>query len=221
MPGPVADLAAVRSDNNVRLTWTMPRKTTDRRAIRSDITVRVCRRDSVGGDCADAGVSLVLAPGADGSFSESLPPSTASGPARPLDYFVELFNDSGHSSGLTNRLTTLAGGPPSRVSGLTATMDDNAVRLQWSPARPGDEPGTIIRVYRDPPPASHPQEPVPIGTPEGPPLIEVSATATSALDTHIRPGEACEYRAQRVAQVLVNGRSFELAGELSAVPFKP
>ena len=79
LPGPVGNLTAIRGDNQIWLTWTMPQKTTDNHRIRDDVTVQVCRRAGMAGACVNAGNPVVLASGATGSFSEMLPPDLASG----------------------------------------------------------------------------------------------------------------------------------------------
>jgi hypothetical protein len=149
LPGPVENLAAIRGNNEVWLTWTMPQRTTDKRRIKGDITVQVCRREGMGGVCADAREPFVLAPGATGSFSEILPSELALGTPRALSYFVELKNPNGGSTGLINGVWTLAGHCPFPVEGLTAKMSENAVLLNWAPATSGEElDRTIIRLYR-------------------------------------------------------------------------
>ena len=45
LPVPVADLTAERTGDQVALTWTMPKKTTDKVVIDVPITVRVCRNE--------------------------------------------------------------------------------------------------------------------------------------------------------------------------------
>lgn len=204
LPGPVRDLLAIRGDSTIWLTWTMPLTTTDNREIKGDITASVCRRDGISGICADAGKPLTLAPGASGSFSELLPPALSSGPARALYYFVKVENVNGKSAGLINRVATLAGASPSPVRDLTAVSEDDGVRLTWTPAPPGEEDGTVIRLFRTPLPSDP--------APQPGPLFDVNGDSEQAVDQHIRNGESYEYRAQRVARVTVNGQVLELAG---------
>jgi hypothetical protein len=47
-------------------------------------------------------------------------------------------------------------------------------------------------------------------------LVEEGAGRGRAMDTTVRMGESYEYRAQRVSRVDVEGKTLELAGELSA-----
>ena len=44
LPDPVTDLTAVRNGDQVSLTWTMPRKNTEKILLKGDIAVRICRK---------------------------------------------------------------------------------------------------------------------------------------------------------------------------------
>jgi hypothetical protein len=68
LPDPVTDLSATRTGNQVSLTWTMPKKNTDKLLLKGNIQCASAAR-RVQEACATAG-SLQLAPGADGVFSE-------------------------------------------------------------------------------------------------------------------------------------------------------
>ena len=48
LPEPVTDLAANRAGNQVTLTWTMPKKNTDKLLLKGEIAVRVCRKEAAG-----------------------------------------------------------------------------------------------------------------------------------------------------------------------------
>jgi hypothetical protein len=219
LPGPVANLAAIRGDNMVWLAWTMPRKTMDRRKIKGDIIVRICRRDGPSGDCVDVGKPLVSAPGATGSFSELLPAELTSGTPRPLCYFLELKNGNGRSAGLINSVWTLAGSQPFPVLGLTVEIHEDAVLLRWMPAPSGENPeNTVIRLYRKlatPDPSTQNSSTPPSQMTDQKLVVEVGGESERALDKDVHIGKIYEYRAQRVARVTVNGQMLELAGELS------
>ena len=114
LPDRVGDLSAVRSGNEVSLTWTMPRKSTDKLLLKADIEVSVCRREKTG-PCEAIGGALMVAPGKDGKLNEALPSALASGSPRALSYFVELKNRKGRSAGPSNAAVVLAGEAPSPV----------------------------------------------------------------------------------------------------------
>src|SRR4051812_18254539 len=110
LPDRVADLAAARVGNQVSLTWTMPRRNTDKLPLKSNIDVHVCRSEGQSGDektCVPVG-ELQVAPAAAATFSEALPAPLGAGDPRPLTYFVELKNRNGRSAGLSNDATVLA-----------------------------------------------------------------------------------------------------------------
>jgi len=217
LPDRVTDLAAVRAGNQVALTWTMPRKNTDKLLLKADVTVRVCRQLSTSG-CDPAGAEFLLTAGADATFTDTLPTPLYAGAPRPLSYFVELKNRNGRSAGLSNAAVVLAGEAPVPVTGLTAEVRKSGVVLRWTPGSQGQ----AIRLQRkllNPPPAkpkegllAPPPEPV-----EQSLLVEAAAgrPPDRALDKDIRFGQTYEYRAQRVARVPLNGQTIELAGEFS------
>ncbi|MGA3081865.1 MAG: hypothetical protein ABSD44_10840 [Terracidiphilus sp.] len=227
LPDPVTDLSATRAGSQVALTWTMPKKNTDKLLLKGNIAVRVCRKEGEG-PCDSAGPGLSFAPGAEGAFTDPLPAPLAAGTPRPLSYFVELRNRNGRSAGLSNAAQVLAGEAPAPVTGLTAAVRKAGVALRWETLRIGAQESspTAIRLRRKlltPPAAKTQQGPL---APQPEPLEEnllVDSCAESghrgicrAVDKDIRFGQSYEYRAQRVARVTVDGKTIELAGELSA-----
>lgn len=215
LPGSVTDLAAVRAGNQVQLKWTMPTRNTDKLLLQDRVDVRVCRQEGTGTCDAPAG-DLLLAPGADGSFTETLPPALAAGAPRVLTYFVELKNRKGRSAGLSNAAAVLAGEAPAPVTGLTAEMRKSGVALRWT----SDAETTAVRLRRK---LLSPQAKPKQGLLAQPPepveqnlLVETGVQTGRAMDKSIRFGETYEYRAQRVARITADGQTLELAGELSA-----
>jgi hypothetical protein len=222
LPDPITDLSAVRTGSQVSLTWTMPRRNTDKLPLKTNIPAHVCRREDVSDgsivECVSVG-ELQLAPGVDGSFTDTLPAQLAGGAPRALNYYVELKNRKGRSAGLSNAATVLAGQAPAPVAGLAAEVRKIGVVLRWVP----DSSGDVIRLRRTlltpspakPPSGSLPAAPEPI---EQNLLIESNASApgAQALDKNITLGNTYEYRAQRLVRESVRGETVELDGELSA-----
>jgi hypothetical protein len=220
LPDVVGDLAATRVGNQVSLTWTMPRRNTDRMPLKGNIEADICRKQGEGGSassCEWAG-QLQLAPASDGSFTEALPAASTTGPPRKLTYFVELKNRKGRSAGLSNPAAVVAGEAPAGVMGLAAEVRKQGIVLHWD----GAEPGAGLRLHRRllTPPSSKAQgEPLP---PAAEP-VEISllvqsspgVTITQAIDKDIAFGNTYEYRAQRVARVTIDGSPAELLSELS------
>jgi hypothetical protein len=227
LPDPVTNLAAVRTGDQVALTWTMPRKNTDKLLIKGNISVRVCRKEA-SGVCQPVSANLSFAPDAKAAFTETLPAALATGAPRPLTYFVELLSPRGRSAGPSNGANALAGEAPAPVTGLSAQLRKDGVVLHWSPESAASST-TVIRLHRKllTPQAeaaaksnsqqgllAPPKEPV-----EQSLLVDSLAQPDRApnrsIDKTIRFGETYEYRAQRVAQIAVDGQAVELAGPLS------
>jgi hypothetical protein len=212
----VTDLSAVRTGNQVQLTWTMPKKNTDKLLLKGNVLVHVCRQQG-NAACDQAGADRELAPGSAATFADTLPAALTSGAPRTVSYFVELRNRNSRSAGLSNAAVVLAGEAPAPVAGLAAEVRKAGVVLRWD----ADQEGTAIRLHRKllTPAAKKPQEGLLTPTPE--PLeqsllVEAGAHSGHALDKEIRFGQTYEYRAQRVARLTVDGKTLELAGELSA-----
>ena len=245
LPDPVTDLAATRTGDQVSLTWTMPRRDTDKVLLKGQIAVRVCRRVGDAEPCATAG-TVQLAPQTNGAFTEPLPPALAVGAPQALSYFVELENRKGRSAGLSNVASVVAGQAPAAVSGLNAEVCKDGMVLRWATIGTvsGDANGAAIRLERKliAPPAKPPSgegvggsgqtgsgqgKPAPgLLAPEPTPpvqnlLVETNvaggrAPSGVAIDKQIQFGETYEYRAQRVQRVTLAGKSLELDG-----PFSP
>ena len=218
LPSTVTDLTAKRAGDQVTLSWTMPKRNTDKLLLNSNVTVRVCRKEGTGR--CDAAGDLSFAPGVEGSFAETLPVALAAGPPRPLTYFVELKNRNGRSAGLSNAAHVLAGLAPAPVAGLAAEVRKQGVVLRWTPATGQETSAQVVRLHRKllNPPAAKPHEGLLAPQPEPVDqnlLVEAGAHSGRALDKNIRFGQSYEYRAQRVARVTVAGKALELAGELS------
>jgi len=226
LPDRVTDLTAVRTGSQVALTWTMPKKNTDKLLIKGNIPVEICRKEATE-SCDVAPRGLTFAPGAKGAFTDTLPAETAAGPARSLVYFVELNSARGRSAGASNIALVLAGEAPSAVAGLSAQVRKGGVALRWT-ADIQQPSTTVIRLHRKlltPRADAKPKEQTGLLAPPPEPLertllVDSGAQAGQypdrALDKEVRFGQVYEYRAQRVARVTVDGKTLELAGRLSA-----
>jgi hypothetical protein len=225
LPEPIVNLAADRTGNQVVLTWTMPRRNTDKMLLKSKIPVRICRRERASA-CQPVPTTISFAPNAKAQFTDVLPPELASGTARPLTYFVEMSNAHGRSAGPSNAAPVLAGEAPGPVAALSFQLRKEGVVLHWTPdGSPAQS--TVIRLHRTlltPPGAEQNAKPAAQHGLLTPPkeLVEQTLLADSGpsqdrvLDKTIRFGAIYEYRAQRVAQVEVDGKIVELASPLSA-----
>lgn len=213
LPAPVTNLAAVRTGDRVTLTWTMPRRTTDKVLLKGLIPIHVCRKEGTG-PCETA-ADMRLAPDKEGSFTETLSGGLTMGAPRPLRYFVELKNERGRSAGLSNPAEVLAGQSPAAVTGFAAELRRGGVVLRWTAAQSGE----AIRLHRTwlNPPAKKKSASLSEAPPE--PVEQnlfVAKDEGRALDKSITFGHQYEYQAQRIARVEVDGKTLELAGPLSA-----
>lgn len=212
LPDRVDNLTAVRTGDQVRLSWTMPKRNTDKLPLKSDVAVKVCRSESANA-CASI-AALRFAPGSPASYADSLPGVLASGSPRPLSYFIELENRNGRSAGASNVAVVLAGDAPGPVVGFAAEVRKSGVVLRWSP---GDSQASI-RIHRKLlTPHAAPAHAGPLAPPPEPvdETLLVEKDTGEALDPGITFGNSYEYRAQRVARIAVDGRTLELAGEIS------
>jgi len=220
LPGRVTGLAATRTGNEVSLTWTMPKKNTDKLLLKGNIPVRVCRKEGTGGACDTTAATLFLAPGAEGAISETLRPPLAIGAARPLAYFVELTNKNGRSAGLSNAAVVVAGEAPAALDGVAAQVRKGGIVLRWTPVSGNDSIRLHRKLLSAAPAAKSKTQAGPFATQPEPAvqnlLVEAGAAAGRVLDKDIRFGQTYEYRAQRVARLTVDGQKLELAGPLSA-----
>ncbi len=211
----MGDLSAIRTGDRVELTWTNPKRNTDKTMLKPDVAARICRREGTG-DCNQAGTDLVVAPGEPGNFTDKLPGALASGDARPVSYFVELRNKKGRSAGLSNAATVLLGEAPRRIEGLKAEVRKQGVVLSWT-ADGENAPVKLERKLLTPPAAKSEQGPL-APAPEAinvTLLVNEGTAQGRAMDKTIHFGETYEYRAQRVRRVDVDGKTLELAGDLS------
>lgn len=214
LPDRVTNVAAVRTGTQVTLTWTMPRRNTDKLLLKGNIAVHVCRREGAG--ACDAAGDLSFAPGAAGSFTENLPAALSSESPRPLSYFVEMRNHKGRSAGLSNAAVVVAGEAPAPVTGLAAEVRKLGIVLRWN----AGDAQQAIRLHRTlvNPPAAKPKQGMSLAAPAEPVKQDllVEHDRGVAIDEDIHFGKSYEYRAQRVVQVAAGGKTMELAGELSA-----
>jgi hypothetical protein len=225
LPDPVTNLSAIRTGDQVVLTWTMPKKNTDKLLISGNIPAQICREENSGA-CMPVAANLSFAPQAKATFFETLPPALASGAPRPLTYFVELLSPHGRFAGPSNAAHVLAGEAPGPVANLSFQLRKDGVILRWSAEAAPSEP-TAIRLHRklltpqantEPTNKSNsqsgfltpPKEPI-----EETLLVDSPSHPDRTIDKTIHFGQTYEYRAQRIARVTVDGQPVELAGPLS------
>jgi hypothetical protein len=165
LPKPPTDLRASRKGDRVRLTWTIPTSTTDRRTIHSVGSTQICRSVATEitqcgtpvGDLPPQTVASASKAGskpATASFTDTLPASLLSDvPSATVTYAVQVLNRERRGAGLSNRarvprIRTL---PPPQD--FQARLTAQGIVLNWaSEAAPqSSEPSIhyIVRVYRN------------------------------------------------------------------------
>jgi len=220
LPQAVSDLSATRNGDQLSLNWTMPLRTTDKMLLHEPIDVVVCRQAAIAAPCTKA-AELHLAPGAKGTWSESLPAELHSGSARSLDYHVELRNRYGRSAGQSNAASVLAGQAPAPIRNLRLDLRREGVALHWDDPTPTAAVRLIRKRIDAKAAPTRTERKNAFSAPAEPSLqtlfIEPSDAARGrALDSSARKGEVYEYQAQRITRVAISGQLLELAGELSA-----
>jgi hypothetical protein len=210
LPAPVDNLSAARIGDSVHLAWTMPARTTDHLPLRHPVTAQICRGVE-SGPCTRTG-SLSLAPGAAGTYTDTLPSDLSQKPDRLLRYEVAIQNHAGKTAGPSNPAFSAAGNSPAGVSGLTGLVRQDGVLLSW---RPVPDPGRpllfrIERLQLTVPPAKEAR---------GSPLAPTPPSPAQTLVVHEQdgedPGHAIDTSAlfnQRYRYVVVRVASFDLSG---------
>jgi hypothetical protein len=217
LPDRVTDLAALRAGDRVSLTWTMPKKNTDKILLKGEIPIRVCRREGAG-RCEPAGSGASAAPGAKDEFTDTLPSALAEGAPRALSYFVELTNRNGRSAGQSNAAVVLAGKAPAAVADLKAVVRKEGVELEWTADATQADVRLERRLLTPRKPGSSAGHGPLAAQPERPRqnlMVDGGAQAGRALDKTVRFGETYEYRAQHLFRVAMGQQTLELGGEWS------
>lgn len=145
LPEPVTNLAAVRTGNEVHLTWTMSRRTTDKIPLKTDQPVHICRKLGKG-PCQAAG-DTKAAPSKTAEYTDALPAELAAGPPRLLVYEIELRSPAGRTAGPSNLAYTVAGAAPAPLTALAGEVRGDGVVLRWQPSESGTPPA--VRIHRE------------------------------------------------------------------------
>ncbi|HEY3991043.1 MAG TPA: fibronectin type III domain-containing protein [Acidobacteriaceae bacterium] len=227
LPQPVRDLAAKRIGDSVHLTFTVPRKTTDKLPVRGAVTASLCRSVETG-PCQSAGTLAIPDQRQSSAMDDALPAELRQGPPRLLTYKVSILNRAGKSAGESDSAYTLAGVAPPQVAAFTVSPRRNGIVLAWQGIEvPAGANLRVDRTLISAPPqpenseASHnsltgrktaaePAEQV-LRMPEA-----ASEQRSFAIDTTAHTGNSYRYIAQRIQQVTLGGHTLEIASQPSA-----
>lgn len=221
---PVRDLTAARAGDAVTLSWTMPRRTTDKAKLKGGQMVIVCRAPlPVASDAPCAEIArMQLDPGVAAHWTDRLPAPFLSGTPRLVRYNVEIESPWQESAGLSNNATIVAGMPPAPVQGLNLTVQKDGVVLHWQPASP--MPHLVMRIERRlvggsiTPRNQSPRETVRSEGPAQMQFLEVPLNLRDqgqAIDRDAMLGQTYTYTLQRVLHLKVDGQEVTLPGAAS------
>jgi hypothetical protein len=228
LPTPVSDLTANRIGDRVTLTWTMPRRTTDKLPLKGMQPVQICRRTE-DQPCLTVGtVSFEM--GKPASYDDSLPADLTNGSPRLLSYSIDILSLHGRSAGASNIAYTSAGSSPPAFIHASAEITANGVLLQWQPASlPGtDHKVDIERTLLSPPAPAKSEAKLasqsPLGGGGQPSTKEQTLTVRmppgadpgKALDPDAAFDQRYSYRISRVMSVSIGGKSIDVAGPSNA-----
>ncbi|MFL6428236.1 MAG: fibronectin type III domain-containing protein [Acidobacteriaceae bacterium] len=231
LPQPVRDLAAKRAGDAVHLTFSVPQKTTDKLPVRGPMTAQLCRSVE-SGPCQPAGTLTIAAQQKAAVMDDRLPPDLTQGPPRLLTYKVAILNHAAKSYGDSAPAYTAAGAAPPALPGFNATPRRSGIVLSWRANGLPPSPSRWIQFDRTRTSAAPPQpEPggnssrnlLPGGKTAEEPAEQILRLTEStvqhqgfAIDTTAHTGNSYRYVAQRIEQVTLAGRSFEIASLPSA-----
>jgi hypothetical protein len=160
LPKPVHDLRAFRKGDQVRLTWTVPSKTTEGQSVRHRGPTLICRSmDASMNECGApvASVPPAVAPKVSGktptvieaSYTDTLPKTIQQqSPLSEIAYAISVGNSSQRSAGLSNRVLVPAAPTLPPPAGLNAQVTERGVVLSWQPVAPPPATAGLRFIYR-------------------------------------------------------------------------
>jgi hypothetical protein len=241
LPEVATDLTARRVGDQVMLHWTTPTRTTDKLLIRGTVTAEICRAAAAGGAEAQAATARkpertaasecaavlreTVTPGASDAV-DPLPEALTQGPARLLEYRVQLKNAAGRTAGPSPVAVAAAGAAPGMVEELHATAAKQGVVLEWRRDAGSGETveleRTTVSVSGAPAAASQRRDALPdVGKEPAESHFRAGEAAGGmdaggTVDRTAEIGATYRYTGQRVRSVAVGGQTLELRSAPSA-----
>ncbi len=134
IPQPVSDLRAVRKGNTVKLSWTVPTRTTERQSIRHRGETLVCR--ALEPEMKECGSPLARIPATitagEATYTDILPTESDGSIDKRFTYAVEARNNYSRAAGLSNRVQVSRAPALSPPAGFSAILASDGVHLSWS-----------------------------------------------------------------------------------------
>jgi hypothetical protein len=152
LPKRIEDLKAVRVGDKVYLSWTAPERTTDEEGIKSAGKVEICRALTTTEPvtCRDKAGEVTLPPlNSTADRKQTFIDDISSIVNNPRDFVVYNLlarNDRGKSAGPSNPVAVFLAPADAPVQDLKATVERDAVRLDWTP--PAAVPESRMRIER-------------------------------------------------------------------------
>jgi hypothetical protein len=159
LPRPAENLAAVRTGDQVVLTWTTPNETTDGGKLQMPVTAVICRDDAPKSppstpkyptppDPCKPVRRLAVTPGSS-SAVDLLSDSLTVGPPSLISYRIELQNPRGRSAGQSAPVYAAKGAAPPPMGTITVSARRNATLIAWQPRdSPSNLPPAPVEVER-------------------------------------------------------------------------
>jgi hypothetical protein len=164
LPQSPTDLRATRKGDQVHLTWTVPRETTDRQKVRRLGETRICRNlEILMSQCGTPVVGEVPPPAnqprktsagekPQEAYTDTLPAALErQNPTGEIVYAVEVLNRNQRSAGLSNQVKVAAAPTLPPPSDFAAQLTKDGVVLTWSGellGLPNSPLRYFYRVYR-------------------------------------------------------------------------
>ncbi len=160
LPTPVEDLKAIRQGDKVLLTWTAPKETTDRAAIRGMATARICRSyrtqpvSRITAGCQNPAGDIPSLSGQRTTFSDDLSRLLGNASQDFVTYNVEILNDQGRSAGPSNVATIFLAPSMPAATNVAARLERDGIVIEWSglapPTSTSLRTNNLYRVVRAP-----------------------------------------------------------------------
>jgi hypothetical protein len=212
--------------DQITLAWTMPRRTTDKLALKGMQTVQICR--SIGESASSTVGTMSYEAGKPASYDDTLPADSAAGSPQLAAYSIEVLNAHGRSAGASNLAYSASGAAPPAFQRASGEITANGVVLRWEPA---PLPGTVHEVVIErtllslaAPPGSEvkPASQAPLGG--GPSIVKEQSLVVHlppgpdsgmALDPDAAFDQRYSYRISRATVFTLEAKSIEIQGPAS------
>jgi hypothetical protein len=229
LPRTVQNLYAVRKGDQVRLTWSTPRETTDRARIKHLGATRICRavNQVAVAECVETVGTLPperTPLGAAASFTDTLPiPLQQQHPMGFAYYSVEVQNTRGRGAGLSNQVSVPLAFVPRAAVDLEATVTAEGVRLAWRGDRRQQPALTYsYEVFRQPEEAPAGAPRVDLGAGElGNPQVAISLNDYFFVDRTMEWEKPYRYIVEPITRYEVGDKTGSIEGDDRSIEVTP